>query len=170
MQKFFMSCTLVLCSCLAFSQGTGLFLAGTAGETFKAGGYQLSYSIGEPVILPSPSPTFTANPYPVIVTIGFQQPHVATTGGLLSTNNWVSAYPNPTTGHVRLDIHGDNFQANYVRIYNAAGQVIVVKPFVLLNGSIDLDLYNLPAGSYNIAVTDANVGNTINTTIIKLNK
>jgi Secretion system C-terminal sorting domain len=154
----------------SFCQRIERSLVGTAGETYVSSGFQLSYSIGEPVIVPSPSTTFDVVTFPRIFTIGFQQPHVATTGGLVSTNNWVSVYPNPTTGRVRLDIHGNNFQANSVRIYNAIGQEVAIKPFVLVNGSIDLFLDNLPAGVYLIAVTDKTFNNTVATKILKQNK
>jgi Secretion system C-terminal sorting domain len=170
MTKLFLFVLFGLSGLSSFSQRIERRLVGTAGSTQVAGGLQLSYSIGEVAILPSPSVVINAPTVPMMVSIGFQQPHIALTGGLLSTNNWVSAYPNPTTGHVRLDIHGDNFQVNYVRLYNAAGQEVVFKPFVMINGSIDLQLGNLPAGVYFVSVTDKNIGNTITTRILKQNK
>ncbi len=170
MQKLIVMCLLLCAVHYSYSQEITHKLVGTAGSTFVTGGYQLSYSIGEPVVLPSPSPTMNLTHYPVIITVGFQQPHVAQTGALVSTNNWISAYPNPTTGHVRLDIHGDNFQTNFVKIYNSLKQLVSVIPFKMVNGSIDLDLYNLAAGAYHISVTDEKVGNTITTTIIKMNR
>lgn len=170
MQRLIVLCILLGGSMPSFAQDITQKLIGTTGTTLVSGGYQLSYSIGEPVVLPSPSPTINLTSYPVIITVGFQQPHVATTGALLSTNNWVSAYPNPTTGRVRLDIHGDNFQANFVKIYNRLKQIVAVIPFKMVNGSIDLNLNNLAAGVYYITVTDEKVGNTVSTTIIKMNQ
>ena len=169
MQRLIVMCFLLCTTLPSYCQNITHKLIGTAGSTFGAGGFQLSYSIGEPVVLPSPSPTINLTTYPVMVTIGFQQPHVAQTGALLSTNNWISAYPNPTTGHVRLDIHGDNFQSNFVKVYNGLKQIVAVIPFKMINGSIDLNLQNLAAGAYYISVTDEKVGNTITTTIIKMN-
>jgi Secretion system C-terminal sorting domain len=170
MTKFFLLILFGLTGAASFSQRIERSLVGTAGQTFVSGGLQLSYSIGETAILPSPSVVINAPTVPMMASIGFQQPHIALTGGLISANNWVSAYPNPTTGHVRLDIHGDNFQVNYVRLYNALGQEVVLKPFVMVNGSIDLQLGNLPAGIYFVCVTDKTIGNTISTRILKQNK
>jgi hypothetical protein len=154
----------------SFGQRIERSLVGTAGQTFVASGFQLSYSVGEPVILPSPSTTFNVPTVPLLASIGFQQPHIATTTGLVSTNNWISAYPNPTTGRVRLDVHGDNFQANSVRIYNAIGQEVAIKPFVFVNGSIDLFIDNLPAGIYLVTVTDKTFNNSVAIRILKQNK
>jgi Secretion system C-terminal sorting domain len=154
----------------SFCQRIERSLVGTAGETYVSNGFQLSYSIGEPVIVPSPSASFDVQTFRRVFTIGFQQPHVAITDAQLSTSNWISAYPSPTTGRVRLDIHGDNFQVNSVRIYNAIGQQVAIKPFVMVNGSIDLFLDNLPAGYYLVSVTDKVVGNTVAVRILKQNK
>jgi Secretion system C-terminal sorting domain len=170
MTKFFIFFLSLFSAINCFSQSIERHLVCNAGQTFIAGGFQLSFSLGEPVIVPSPSQTFNVPTSPKMVTIGFQQPHVAQTGGVLHSNNWVSAYPSPTTGHVRLDIHGDNFQVNFVRIYNSMGQEVSVKPFTLINGSIDLQLHNLSAGLYLVSVTDKVTGNTIATRILKQNK
>lgn len=170
MTKFFLFILFGLSGATSFCQRIERSLVGTAGQTFVAGGFQLSYSIGEVAILPSPSAVINAPTVPMMASIGFQQPHIALTGGLISANNWVSAYPNPTTGHVRLDIHGDNFQVNFVRIYNSSGQEVAFTPFVMVNGSIDLHMHNLPAGLYFVSVTDKTIGNTISTRILKQNK
>ncbi len=170
MKQFFLLITLGLTGLASFSQRIERSLVGCAGETYVSSGFQLSYSIGEPVIVPSPSATFDVPTARSIYSIGFQQPHVATTGAQLSTSNWISAYPSPTTGRVRLDIHGDNFQVHFVRIYNSMGAEVAVKPFTLVNGSIDLFLDRLPAGIYMVCVTDKNIGNTIATRIVKQNK
>lgn len=170
MKQFFAFLLCIVFCARASCQSIERQLTGTTGTTFITGGSQLCFSIGETVILPSPSQTFSYPANAMLVTIGFQQPHVAQTGGLVYFNNWVSAYPNPTTGWVRLDIHGDNFQVNSVRIYNALGQEVAVKPFTLVNGSIDLRLDNLPTGVYFISVTDNVIGRTVTTRILKENK
>jgi len=146
------------------------FLTSSAGETFSAGGYYTTFALGETVILPSPSITFSPSTNSSMATIGFIQPHIAYTGALVHSYNWVSAYPNPSTGWVRLDIHGDNFQTNYVKISNMLGQFVSVLPFKMINGKIDLNLTGLAAGAYVIAVTDERVGRTVSTVIIKQNK
>lgn len=154
----------------AFSQSIERNLVGTAGETLAAGGNYLCFSIGEPVILPSPSEVFNPMFRAIMFTIGFQQAHIAQTGSLLHSHYRVSAYPNPTTGWVRLDIHGGFPQTNSVKIYNAAGQEVVFKPYEIVNGKIDLNLSGLPAGMYIVTVTDKVTGNSATTQIIKQNK
>lgn len=142
------------------------------GGSVSADGYYLSYSVGEPVITPSPSQTLY-NPFvfiPTMMTIGFQQPQVAKVGVRDNIYNWISAYPNPTSGLTYLDIHGDQFQVHSVRIINSLGQEVAVKPFVMINGSIELHLEKLPAGVYMIAVTDFYLKKTATTRIIKFNK
>ena len=154
----------------SFSQSIERKLIGTAGNTAIAGGYQLSYSIGETAVTPSPSQSFAIPANTIMFSIGFQQPHVANVGGVVHHNNWVTAYPNPTSGWVRLEIHGDNFQRNTVKIYNALGMQVALKPFVMINGNMDLDVSNLASGSYIVAVTDDNLGNTVAIKLVKINK
>ena len=151
----------------SFSQSIERKLIGTAGSTWTAGGNQLSFSIGEVIITPSPSATLSPGANAMLVTIGFQQPHIAKTGTLLPDIR-VSAYPNPAIDIVRLDIHGDNFQPNQVRITNAIGQ-LVIAPFIFINGSIEIRLQQLAAGSYFVTVTGKGSGNTVTTQIIKQN-
>ncbi len=165
--------TALIIGCLLFAstyaQSIERNVLSSAGTTLNTGNYQLSFSVGEAMILPSPSTTAYGPFIPIMWTIGFQQPHVAKTGAILHANNWVSAYPNPTNGWVRLDIHGDNFQVNQVRVTNVLGQRVSIPPFVMVNGKVDLRFDNLSAGAYLVAVTDHRTGNTVSTTIIKRN-
>lgn len=165
--------TALIIGCLlfasTFAQSIERYVLSSTGTTLNTGDYQMSFSVGETMILPSPSITTYGPYYPMMLTIGFQQPHVAKRGILLHANNWVSAYPNPTNGWVRLDIHGDNFQTNQVRVTNALGQRVPIPPFVLVNGKIDLRFDNLSAGVYLVSVTDDRTGNTVSVRIIKRN-
>jgi Secretion system C-terminal sorting domain len=167
--KKLITLTVLTLTCLCgFSQSIERKLVGTAGSTFISSNYQLSFSIGESVILPSPSGTLSQSGHATLFTIGFQQPQVAKTGALVKSNNWVSAYPNPAINIVRLDVHGDNFQTNEVRVSNVLGQPVYA-PFVFVNGSIDIKLGNLAAGTYFITVTDKATGNAVTTKILKQN-
>lgn len=167
--KKLITLTALTIACLSGrSQSIERKLVGTAGTTFTANSYQLSFSIGEVVITPSPAVKLVGINRQVLATIGFQQPHVAKTGNILHSNNWISAYPNPAVNNVRLDVHGDDFQTNYVRVINAAGQNVIA-PFSFVNGSIDLNVSKLAGGIYIVAVTDKVTGNTVTTKIIKQN-
>lgn len=151
----------------AMSQTIERSLIGNAGRTLSAGNYLLSFSVGEAVVKPSPSAVFSQVFWPMMVTIGFQQPHVATSGQMLHAAHWISAYPNPTTGNVRLDIHGDIGQNNGVRVFNMLGQEVAVKPFRMVNGSVDLDFSNLAVGVYLVTVTDPVSGNSVSIKITR---
>src|SRR6478735_986454 len=61
------------------SQSIERKLVGTAGTTFISNNYQLSFSVGEVVITPSPSVKLDGINRQLLATIGFQQPHVAKT-------------------------------------------------------------------------------------------
>ena len=165
MRKFITLTVLTIVCLTGRSQSIERKLVGTSGSTLTGSGYQLSFSMGEVMITPSPAATLN---YVLLTTIGFQQPHVAKTGSIVAAKNWVSAYPNPAVNNVRLDIHGDNFETNYIWVTNAAGQ-IVIAPFSFVNGSIDINVSRLAGGVYIVAVTDKTSGSTVSTKIIKQN-
>jgi hypothetical protein len=167
MKRFLTLIIALLSVYAAHSQRIERQLIGSAGRTFSAGGQFISFSVGETVIKPSPSPVFSQVFWPMLVTIGFQQPHVATSGEMLHAAHWISAYPNPTTGHVRLDIHGDIGQNNGVRVFNMLGQEVALQPFRLVNGSVDLDFTNLAVGVYLVTVTDPVSGNNVSIKITR---
>lgn len=168
MKKLITLTALTITCLIVRSQSIERKLVGTAGTVFISNNYQLSFSVGEVMIQPTPAVKITRMGQDVLATIGFQQPHVAKTGAIVHANNWVSAYPNPAVSNVRLDVHGDNFQTNYVKVFNAAGQSVLA-PFVFINGSIDLNVSKLAAGVYFVAVTDKVTGHTVTTKIIKQN-
>lgn len=149
----------------ASSQSIERELVASNGTTLINGGFQLSYSLGEVAILATANPNSSTT---FFATIGFQQPHVAKIGQVLPPVRWVSAYPNPAVSIVRLDIHGMNFQPADVKVFNALGQ-LVTTPFTFINGSIEVKLGHLAAGTYIISVTDKETGSNISSKIIKQN-
>jgi hypothetical protein len=169
MKQLFLFIACILSIAYVNAQSIERSVIGNAGVTLSSGGSYITYCVGEPVILPSPSITFSPSHNARMVTIGFIQPHVAQSGQLVYSYNYVSAYPNPTAGWVRLEIHGDNFQTNIVRVTNGMGQIVYTRPFKKVNGKIDLDLSSLATGMYMISVTDEKVGRTVTTKIVKQN-
>lgn len=151
----------------AFAQIADRKLVGTAGDTYTANGYVLCFSVGEPVVTGSGDQVSRNTGETFLATVGFQQPHVAKTGTVL-VNNWVTAYPNPATTTVRIDVHGVQTQDNVVSITNVLGQRVVVPPFKFINGSTEINVSALPRGTYIIAVTEKITGNVAETKIIKL--
>jgi len=164
--------TITLLLLIAFAKGASAQIAdrklvGTAGDTFKANGYELSFSVGEPVVTGSGDQLSLHTASTFLASIGFQQPFIAKTGTVL-LNNWVTAYPNPATTTVRIDVHGVQAQDNVVSITNVLGQRVVVPPFKFINGSTEINVSALPRGTYIIAVTEKITGNVAETKIIKL--
>lgn len=143
-----------------YAQSIDRQLISTNGASLTSGNYQLSYSIGEIGI----SAYYKRFPS---LTEGFQQPHVARVGEILNGYVRVSAYPNPTTGLVKLDIYGYKFETFNVRIADAAGKLVATPPFTTTNGSITIDLTAMPAGAYMIAVTDNNYKTAVTSIVIK---
>jgi hypothetical protein len=161
---------LLACSSPAlFAQGTDRKLLAPNGAVFTAGKYQLSFSLGEVVVLPTPGASITGNNPVSFVTTGFQQPHVASKGELVDGPEWISAYPNPAVNIVRVDIHGLDPGNNAVRVTNMAGQ-IVMTPFQFINGSLEIKLDRLAAGTYIVSVMDKESAKVVSTKIIKQNQ
>jgi hypothetical protein len=158
--KFTLASLFILFACMASAQSIDRQLIGANGTVLKSGDYQLSYSIGEISVQAyyKRFPTLTE---------GFQQPHVARTGEILNGYVRVSAYPNPTTGLVTLDIYGYKFETFNVRICDAIGKTVATPPFTTRNGSITIDLTAMPAGAYFIAVTDNHYSTAVSAAIIK---
>lgn len=150
----------------SFGQSIERSLVGVAGNTLTAGGSVLCFSVGEPVT--GAGVINSRNTAAILLTtIGFLQPHIAKTGAVILTN-WVSAYPNPATTTVRVDVHGVQPQENAVAITNVLGQRVVVPPFTFINGSTEIDVSRLPRGTYFVTVTEKTTGNVGETKIIKL--
>ncbi len=62
----------------------------------------------------------------------------------------VSVYPNPSSGLVTIDLNGSLAQNATVEVYNAMGQVILVKEFSEVMGKFDVNLGGYASGVYSI--------------------
>jgi hypothetical protein len=62
----------------------------------------------------------------------------------------VSVYPNPSKGLVTVDLQGALAQNATVEVYNAMGQMILVKAFTEATGKFNVDLSNNATGVYTI--------------------
>ncbi len=154
---------------LSFSQRIERYLVGTAGNTFTAGGYELSFSIGEVAVAALPASSFQPkdfSAYLQFASIGFQQPQVAKTG-LYLQQSWVSAYPNPAVSIVHLDVHGFENQVNGVRIFDMSGRQVLTSTYVVNAGSTAVNVSNLPNGYYIISLTEEITHKTVSTKILK---
>jgi hypothetical protein len=62
----------------------------------------------------------------------------------------VSVYPNPSNGLVTIDLNGSLAQNANVEVYNAMGQLILVKEFTVATGKFNIDLSSNASGVYTI--------------------
>jgi hypothetical protein len=68
----------------------------------------------------------------------------------------LATYPNPTDGQVNLTINGNGDGVVNLDVFSAYGQLVSTQQLQLSAGQqrYEIDLRNLPMGSYIIAVTD----------------
>ncbi len=62
----------------------------------------------------------------------------------------VSVYPNPSNGIVNVDLQGSLAQNATIEVYNAMGQLILVKNYSEVSGKFEIDLSGNAAGVYTI--------------------
>jgi len=156
---------------LSFSQRIERSLVATAGNTLTAGGYELSFSIGEVAVTVLPASSFQPKDFSAFLqfaSIGFQQPHVAKTGSYLQ-QSWVSVYPNPAVSIVHLDVHGFEKQVNQVRIIDMNGRQVLTSTNVFNAGSTEINISSLAVGYYIISVKEQGSNKTVSTKIFKAN-
>lgn len=112
---------------LFITGSTGLFaqtierqVIGSTGGYSAQSNVSASFTVGETV-------TKTATAGTIILTQGFQQTDVQTVGiEDVSNNIKVSAYPNPTTGKVTVEVHTGEANTFNLMVYNSLGQVVLL--------------------------------------------
>jgi len=62
----------------------------------------------------------------------------------------ISVYPNPSSGLVTVDLKGSLAQSATIEVYNAMGQVILVKAFSETTGKFELNLSGHASGVYTV--------------------
>jgi len=126
----------------------------TAGKDLSAGGYKLSFTIGELAVTTIKS---TNN----ILTQGFQQPPNLYLSDIKSTSDYrinVNVYPNPTRDVVNISISEFNQnEAFSIYVYNNFGQLLMV-PYENIqhsNGTnFTIDLTEYAKGNYFIRLVN----------------
>ncbi|WP_116128046.1 T9SS type A sorting domain-containing protein [Lewinella sp. IMCC34183] len=71
---------------------------------------------------------------------------ITTTSVHRPSSTWISLYPNPSSGYLRLD----EFSAREVEVYDAAGRKVAA----FSDPGTELDLSGYPAGIYHLRITD----------------
>ena len=70
-----------------------------------------------------------------------------------SAEEAVSVYPNPSNGLVSVDLQGALAQNASIEVYNAMGQLILVKNYSEASGKFEIDLSGNASGVYTIKLT-----------------
>lgn len=122
---------------LSFQLGISQALTSTAGKTMSAGAYQLSWSLGEPMINTYAQTHNT-------LTQGFHQPEIQFNSLPAATNprntKLLTVFPNPTSGLLKIKLDQSDPKGRLV-IYNLLGDEIEIKPVPKDSWSIDISEY-----------------------------
>lgn len=111
----------------------------SAGESVSAAGYDMSWTLGEPVIA---TLTGTEN----ILTQGFHQTKLIVTPIFTVSNNFqVKAYPNPATQRVFIEINPDKKTCIF-ELYDLNGKLL--KNQLLLSKINEVNVETLSNGTY----------------------
>jgi hypothetical protein len=91
----------------------------SAGDFHSAGGYSVSWTIGEPVI-----ETFTSGS--TVLTQGFQQPILISVSIYENPelNFEINVFPNPTSDFLNVIIPGENYDEMQYFLFDAAGKLL----------------------------------------------
>jgi hypothetical protein len=137
---------------------------GSAGTVFNAGGYEMSFTVGETKVS-----SYNAGGH--WLTEGFQQGDLLITGinpGIEPTifeEIGVSVYPNPFTEHFTIELTDENIKDFDVAVYDMIGKVVNVEKMNKGN-KVEVHLKGASTGIYFVRISKHNAkGRTI-----KLNK
>ena len=115
----------------------------SAGGVMKTNNIQISYTIGETFV----SYYHQGN---TIITEGFQQGEIVnyTSFDHKGTEVSIIAYPNPTTGTIRLAFQNDDMLDYRVGVFDMNGKLLLLDRCI--GESIDIDLTKYPSGQYKV--------------------
>ena len=116
----------------------------SAGGVMNNNNIQISYTIGEAFV----SYYHSGN---TIITEGFQQGEVVNYTSFndhTGTEVTVIAYPNPTTGTIRLAFENDEMLDYRVGVFNMEGKLLFLDRCI--GESIDIDMREYPSGQYKV--------------------
>ena len=128
-------------SCLTL---TAQEVVSSGGETNTVAGYEISWTVGEPVIL-------TLSNESNILTQGFHQTKLIVTPIFSLVNNLkIKVYPNPITQRVFIDVE---LQQNFhYELYNASGKLLKKNTLELAINEINMEA--LANGTYFLKIHD----------------
>lgn len=149
--KTLLASLLILIYTSNYAQSNDLVVIGSAGNSTISGNYQLSWTIGEPII----NTGITSNS---ILTQGFHQGNILIWLNDESEQIDAIIYPNPTTNEIVISIEEENLINATYRLQDSLGKL-------LLEGKItskesNLSLESIPSASYYIQVRIHNQAKT----------
>ena len=158
-----LSLVLGLLMCFSVSaQSIERQVIGSAGTVFNAGGYEMSFTVGETKVS-----SYNAGGH--WLTEGFQQGDLGIPIGIEEPTIFeeigVTVYPNPFTEHFTLELTDENIKDYDVAVYDMIGQLINVDKMNRGN-KVEVHLKSASTGIYFVRISKDNTkGRTI-----KLNK
>ncbi len=78
----------------------------------------------------------------------------------INTSNNLTAYPNPFSGSLGVNLGSDNVQQASVQVYTTSGTKVYSKQFNNQSGTIQMDLSSLTSGMYIMTLVTDNAENT----------
>jgi hypothetical protein len=131
--------------------GFGQSLVGSAGEVHQSANAQLSFSVGELAIA-----TYSG---PIILTQGFQQGELLSTGIADFPHNEIGFYPNPTSGilFIKPELPG----IYSIELFDLQGRTVYSNSTVI-NEQFTIDLASISLGTYAMRIvhTESGFGET----------
>jgi hypothetical protein len=163
--RFNITLSLILGMIVGFSlsaQSIERQVIGSAGTVFNAGGYEMSFTVGETKVS-------SYNSGGHWLTEGFQQGELSVNTGIKDNAVYeelgVTVYPNPFTEHFTLELTDENIKDYDVAVYDMIGKVVNVDKMNKGN-KVEVHLKGASTGIYFVRISK---GNTRGRTI-KLNK
>jgi hypothetical protein len=162
--KICLLCFLLLASFLTMNaQGLDRHVIASGGSTATAGGVQIDYTIGEPVVAP-------VSGSGLLLTQGFQQPFSYVLGSN-SVFPFLALYPNPTQGNTILHFALPAEGSLQVVVYNAIGQRVLNATVHYASGESQYLIKTAPLlpGTYFVTVSLQGYG-TVSKKLLKVDK
>lgn len=144
MKRFFAVIILLITACITFAQE----VVSSAGKSQNNSGYEVSWTIGEPVI----KTLSTGN---TILTQGLHQTKLTITSieEIANLKNVVSVFPNPTHQFAVVKFNQLSEQNSY-KLYDLSGKVIQTKKIISEETKINLSQF--AQGTYLLKIIQSN--------------
>ena len=150
----------------SYAQSIERQVIGSSGGYSSQTNVSASYTVGEAVVQ-------TATAGTIVLTQGFQQPDNQSVGIVDVANNIkISAYPNPTTDKVIVEINAEAESQFSFQVYNALGQLVLLPASLQQTDSVTVHQFDfslLSPANYFIAINSNNLHFTKTIQITKTN-